>query len=530
MDTPENTFDVVIIGGALAGSATALQLLRRNPDLDIALVEKSTAFTRRVGESTVEVSAHFLGKVLGFSEHLNRQHIVKQGLRFHFQGPESTSLYSCGEIGPVFNVKFPAYQVDRSLLDTHLLEAARAAGARIFRPAKVTRIQLPEAGAPVDVTLKTAGDTQDLRCRWIVDASGLASVLGRQLKLIERNHEHPISSVWARYRNVENWDTRSGDAGVDAWRRRVIGLRDTATNHLIGPGYWIWVIPLVGGAYSIGVVYDQRLVELPPGPSLGERLSAFIRSHPGGEDLLAGAEVVEGDVLARSNLAYRARQTIGERWALVGDAAAFIDPFYSPGMDWLAFTSAATARIVGDSLTGQDVCERIAEHNRHFALSYERWFKAVYKDKYHYQCDLELMDLAFRLDLGLYYLGVVRRYMGSDEDALTLPPFAHPHSGPAAALMACYNRRFARIAQRRARQGRLGARNRNFRPFLSYSFDGSLVRRLLWVLLRWGLLELREAAQGLRLGRRRGPPQAHAAPPETDRTTPIHETAAPSRA
>ena len=64
--------DVVIIGGALAGAATAILLLRKKPDLKVLIVEKSTAFTRRVGEATVEVSAYFLCRVLGLTQYMSR--------------------------------------------------------------------------------------------------------------------------------------------------------------------------------------------------------------------------------------------------------------------------------------------------------------------------------------------------------------------------------------------------------------------------------------------------------------------------
>ena len=53
------------------------------------------------------------------------------------------------------------------------------------------------------------------------------------------------------------------------------------------------------------------------------------------------------------------------------------------------------------------MAERIERHNRDFSLSYHSWFESVYKDKYDYMGEWDLMSIAFRLDLGLYYLGVV---------------------------------------------------------------------------------------------------------------------------
>ena len=79
-----NNWDVIVIGGALSGAATACLLLRRNPKLRLLILERSDQLKRRVGESTVEISAYFLGRVLGLTAHLLEKHIPKQGMRFWF--------------------------------------------------------------------------------------------------------------------------------------------------------------------------------------------------------------------------------------------------------------------------------------------------------------------------------------------------------------------------------------------------------------------------------------------------------------
>ena len=85
-------YDVVVMGGALSGGATATLLLRQNPGLRLLIVEKSERLGRRVGEATVEVSAFFMGRVLGLTQYLNESHLVKQGLRFWFTNPESKTF------------------------------------------------------------------------------------------------------------------------------------------------------------------------------------------------------------------------------------------------------------------------------------------------------------------------------------------------------------------------------------------------------------------------------------------------------
>ena len=146
-------YDVIIIGGALAGASSAILLLREQPNLRVLIVEKSAAFTRRVGEATVEISAYFLGRVLGLTQYLNEAHLVKQGMRFWFANEHTRSLEDCSEIGGGYLARVPAYQVDRSTLDEEVLRRARELGAEVLRPASVQCVEL-SAGSEQTVTLR----------------------------------------------------------------------------------------------------------------------------------------------------------------------------------------------------------------------------------------------------------------------------------------------------------------------------------------------------------------------------------------
>src|SRR5690606_32601140 len=151
------------------------------------------------------------------------------------------------------------------------------------------------------------------------------------------NTDHPIASAWSRWTGVKNWDSRELAEKFPAWSRRAHGWRNNATNHLVGLGWWAWFIPLKGGDVSVGVVFDQRIVDLPEGEDLGERLRTMLLEHPVARELLADARPTPGDVFFRRNLAYRSSTFAGDGFVLVGDAAGFIDPFYSPGMDWISY-------------------------------------------------------------------------------------------------------------------------------------------------------------------------------------------------
>ena len=488
-------YDVVIVGGALAGAATAILLLRGQPKLRVLIVEKSAAFTRRVGEATVEVSGYFLSRVLGLTQHLNEAHLVKQGMRFWFFNERTVSLADCSEIGGRYLARVPAYQVDRAVLDEEVLKRACACGAELWRPASVGKVSL-NAGGYQTVEVKRREQIESVRGRWVVDASGVAAMLARQESWWRPNTAHPTTAVWARWTGVTDWDGLELSGKFPDWAKTCHGIRATATNHFTGDGWWAWCIPLKGGDVSVGVVFDQRRVQWPEDGPLGERLKRFLTQHPVAEEILRHARWRDGDVHWRKNLPYSSTTFAGDGFVLVGDAAGFLDPLYSPGMDWVSFTASSAAKLILSQQGGGELAPALAQHNRAFARSYQRWFAALYLDKYEYLGEYDLMRLAFLLDLGLYYLGVASQPYKYGDAALADPVFASPVSTPFFHLMRTYNRRFARIARRRRERGRLGRRNAGRRfMFKGYTFSRVSVLPVFAALAGWLRLELSEGWQ-----------------------------------
>src|SRR5205823_6793767 len=258
---------------------------------------------------------------------------------------------------------------------------------------------------------------------WIVDASGRAAMIARKLGHYRPNTEHPINAVWARFTGTKQWDSYE-------WREKFPEMvnacrtsREWATNHLMGHGWWCWIIPLRGGDVSAGVVYDERIFGLPPGPNLGLRLHRHLLSHPAGRAIFGEASAIEGDVHAYSALPYSSAKVCGDGWAAVGDAAGFIDPLYSPGLDFCSYTSYVAADILAHSLAGDDVTEQLRHYNEQYPITYRSWFESLYKDKYYYMGDAELMSAALLLDVSSYYLGLVRAVYRDPECAFLHLPF-----------------------------------------------------------------------------------------------------------
>jgi flavin-dependent dehydrogenase len=491
-------YDVVIAGGALAGAATAILLLREQPKLRVLIVEKSTVFGRRVGEATVEISTYFLARVLGLTQYLNQEHLVKQGMRFYFANSRTQTLDDCSEIGGKYLSRVIAFQVDRSALDEEVLKRAAALGAEIWRPASVGKIHLTPGGPQTIEVKRTTGsdsqsETKTVSARWVVDASGVAALLARQEGWLRPNTEHPTTAVWARWTGVKDLDCAELAQKFPDWSMACFGIRSTATNHLTGPGWWAWVIPLKGGDVSVGLVYDQRFVTWPEGGSLGQRLKDFLVQHPVGKEIMSDAQWREGDVHWRKNLPYYTTTYAGDGFALVGDASAFLDPFYSPGMDWVSFTSWTTMKLILAQQRGEDLAPLLARHNEMFSNSYARWFQGIYKDKYEYMGDFELMSVAFQLDIGLYYMGVASQPFRRGSDALAEPVYSTKPSIPVFYLMRTYNRRLAQMARTRRRRGTWGRANDCHRKLVpGFTFSPKTFNALIGAMARWAWLEASE--------------------------------------
>lgn len=490
--TGENTFDVVVIGGALSGAATATLLLQENSGLRVLIVEKSTAFTRRVGEATVEVSTYFLTRSLGLTRYLNETQINKNGLRFWFANERTQSIEQCSEIGGKYLSRVPAYLVDRAALDEEVLRRAVALGAQLWRPAVVETIEL-HSGAQQNLKIKFQNESREVSARWVVDASGVAAFLARQNGWWKPNTGHPTTAVWSRWKNVKEFENPMLAKKFPKWAMHCFGVRGTGTNHLMGDGWWAWWIPLKGGDVSIGVTFDQRLVDFPQDGALGDRLKNFLLKHPVARELMSDAEWIEGDVHWRKNLPYYSTTFAGDGFSLVGDAAGFIDPFYSPGMDWISFTATRTKNLILTQQRGESIAEEVEMHNRDFGRSYQRWFDAIYRDKYEYFGDFELLKTAFLLDLGFYYLGVAAQPFKRGEVGLCEPVFTTTPSVPFYHFMRTYNRRFAKMARARRARGRLGEKNDNQRfMFGGYTFEKSSLLPIVKSIASWAFLEITE--------------------------------------
>ena len=499
----EDFYDVVVIGGGFAGSASALLLKRFVPNARILILERRLAFDQKVGEATVEVSSFFLHNILGLYDHLSRDHLPKHGLRYWFTDGPDRRLSEMSEVGSWELPRLPAFQLNRRVLDEHLLGLALDKGVLVRRGARIDDIHQGWPESRICVTVD--GKEEHVRTRWIIDASGRQGVLAGKNDLRRYFDDMTTSAIWARFENVADMDAAEGNLlGTDA--RAITASRRLATNHFCGYGWWCWVIPLADRQTSIGLVYDKRLFD----PGLGEggprqAFHRFLASQPGLRELTADAVMIEDDFNLRHRLAYTTEAYAGKGWAMVGDAATFLDPFYSPGLDHASISVFASSKLIAKDLDGRSGAasdraslsdraleEALSNHNAKFKRSIRRWLNGLYIDKYEIMGDAELMRCSFLVDTALYYLGVVGPVI-RDQDELRHPVFglSLPQARYSAQFMRFFKGRLVKLARFRLQTGRYGHRNIGWHIYgRAFDLAWPSVRILAKGLLAWAGMEL----------------------------------------
>ncbi len=489
-------YDVVVMGGAFSGSSSALLLKRALPDLRILIIERTPEFDRKVGESTSEVAGIFLTRVLKLGMHLSRDHVAKHGLRMWFHKDGRNEPGRSTEIGPAYQVRVSTFQVNRKKLDQELIKETSKLGVELIRPATIKTLELGGIGKN-KLTYKTEdGRRHAITATWVIDASGKACRIAKQRKTFRQNVErHPTSAMWTRFKNVCFLDSHEGSQKMSGASQKMVTQRGFATNHLMGYGWWCWIIPLDSGEVSVGLTWDSRLFTPPEGGNMAGRVKKHILSHPVGRVMFENAEAAEGDNRYYKGLSYYSEEIAGEGFTLVGDASGFMDPLYSQGLDYCAHTVYSSFAMLRDYFSGDCECIKTAieTRNREFKISYFRWFESLYLDKYYYLGDAELMRAAFFLDIGTYFVGPVNLVLRGEDREFTNLPYHGPIGGLFAKFMSFYNRRFVIIARKKIAKGHYGRMNLDKSYLITQSFSpgGSALKLIFKGVRMWLFQEAR---------------------------------------
>jgi flavin-dependent dehydrogenase len=394
--------DVTILGGGLAGLTLAIQLKQRNPDIDVCVLERRAHPVReaafKVGESTVEIGAHYFSEILGLRAHLDAAQLRKFGFRFFFsEGRDDVDR--CTELGVSRLLPTPSWQIDRGRFENFLGGHARALGVTFDDGAVVRTIDL-DAAAGHRLTFESGGASHTLSARWVVDASGRAGLLKRKLGLAQDN-DHAVNAAWWRVDGVVDPNDWSQDADwlqrcdpPDRWR---------STNHMCGPGYWLWLIPLASGAHSLGIVCDPALHPLDT-MDTHDKAMAWLRVHqPRVARSLEQPQHRLQDFRFLRNLSYGCRQVFSaDRWALTGEAAVFLDPFYSPGSDFIGIGNGYICDLVEKDLAGRPIGSHVQVYEQLFRSFYANTL-TLFQGQYALFGDAQVMPVKIIWDYTFYW-------------------------------------------------------------------------------------------------------------------------------
>src|SRR5919108_5049702 len=225
-------YDVAIIGGGPAGSTAAALLAQAGRRVILFERERFPRF--HIGESLLPFSMKAFTR-LGLHEKFRHAGFMKK-----FGGE---IVGACSEIGTKFYFKDGyrsqtdhAYQVTRGDFDKVLLDHAAECGAEVHEQTSVSQAEFSKDA--VELGVNRNGSSRTIRARYVIDASGRTSVLGRQFK-IKKTYDHLQKlSIFAHYDGV--------------WRAE--GIDGTLTLLIRAIHCWFWLIPLSNERTSVGVV------------------------------------------------------------------------------------------------------------------------------------------------------------------------------------------------------------------------------------------------------------------------------------
>ncbi|MEO7524726.1 MAG: FAD-dependent monooxygenase [Ferruginibacter sp.] len=400
----QSQYDVIILGGGLAGLTLSIQLKRMNPEISILVLERrdsgAATAAHKVGESTVELGSHYLREVLGLKEYLEEFELPKHGLRFFFPTANKDDIANRVELGPRELLPTPSHQLDRGTLENFLAVRTQELGTEVILGATVKDVNIDAAGGHT-VTFIKDGASITKQSKWAADATGRGSFMKRKLDF-HKPMEHHVNAVWWRLKGVIDVDDWSDNKEWKTYLKP--GLRYLSTVHFMDKGYWLWVIPLGSKNTSIGIVADPAVHPFDTFNKYDKAMEWLKVNEPRGYKML---EPQTPNLLDFKILKHYAHHTgrvycASERWGVTGEAGAFLDPLYSPGTDFIAMNNSWLSDLIVRDLKGEDVEGRAQVFEQSHLRLVDNWIP-VYQDKYLLMGNTQIMVMKIFWDWATYW-------------------------------------------------------------------------------------------------------------------------------
>ena len=312
----ETISDAIVIGGGPAGSTAATLLARKG--FSVTLLERDSFPRFQIGESLLPYNNDLFAR-LGVTEHLLAgDFFPKFGAEFVTgDGSVRTTFRFDRTLDDPYRRSF---QVTRSEFDHLLLRNAASSGVDVREGTSVAEVDLEDDARAVVRT--AAGET--FEARFVVDASGYGSIVGNRVGGKRDIESLKKVAFFGHYRNVERVPGRNGGNTL------IVVLRDA----------WLWMLPITAELMSVGLVVDREHVRN-CGLTPEDLLERTIAGAPYVSERMRDSERTT-QVYVRRDFSYSMRRMVGPNYALIGDAAGFIDPIFSTGV-FIAMKSADLA-------------------------------------------------------------------------------------------------------------------------------------------------------------------------------------------
>ncbi|MBD9601925.1 flavin-dependent dehydrogenase [Pseudomonas sp. 478] len=324
---------VVVIGAGPSGAIAAALLKRKGHD--VLMIERQHFPRFSIGESLLSHCLDFVEEA-GMLEAVNAAGFqLKNGAAFAWG-----EQYSAFDFGETFsNGKPTTFQVLRADFDKLLADQAALQGVDVRYGEAIVSVDFALPKPQLDV-LREDGSQYRVEADFVLDASGYGRVLPRLLDL-EAPSDFPVRQ--AVFTHVED------HIDNPAFEREKILI----TTHPIHRDIWFWTIPFSNGRCSVGVVaaaehFEGRM------ENLDECLRGFIAETPSLAGVLNNAV---WDTPARTIGGYSANvKTLhGPGFALLGNAAEFLDPVFSSGVTIAMRSASMAAAVLHRQLQGESV-------------------------------------------------------------------------------------------------------------------------------------------------------------------------------
>jgi flavin-dependent dehydrogenase len=324
--------DVLVIGAGPAGSVAAALVQKAGYQVRVVEKEKFPRFV--IGESLLPRCMEVLKdcdlldavKQKGFQEKFGAKFVKGDSVAdFNF-----SDQFSSGWTW--------TWQVPRAEFDNTLIEAVSQRGVQVDFETAVTGIEFFEDESSLTTIQKQNGETEQIKARFIIDASGYGRVIPKLFNLDAPSNLMPRKAVFAHLEDLERHNSEEPN--------RIIIVS-------YAPGIWAWIIPFSSGITSLGFVGDASFFEN-KGDSLDQQFDSLINDLPYLKKRFSKSNrIFEPRKL--EGWSTKTEKFFGKGFVLTGNVTEFLDPIFSSGVMFATVSSHLATTLAIKKLKGSTV-------------------------------------------------------------------------------------------------------------------------------------------------------------------------------